>query len=423
MRKSLNPRLPLISLIGIGIILALTTCKKDEEKKASIPTLDTKTPTTITSNSAVVGGFISSDGGATITERGVCYSEVNQYPSVTDFVITAGAGTGNYQCTLSSLDSETKYYARAYALNSAGTGYGNLVSFTTEAAMIVPIAAFSATPTSGTKPLTVNFTDQSTNNPTSWHWNFGDGSTSTQQNPSHIYQDFGNYNVELTVTNNSGSDTDEKNNYIHVITSGGTGTVTDIDGNVYQTIVIGTQEWMAENLKVLHYRNEDEIPNVTDNSQWGDLTTGAYCWYSNDISWEDAYGALYNWYAVVDNRELCPAGWHTPTDAEWTILTNYLGGESIACGKMKSTRTEPDAHPRWDLPNTGATNESGFSGLPGGNRKYGSFYSIGAYCDFWSSSEYNSDIAWGLYLGYEGSYVYGANFDKVRGLSVRCLRD
>lgn len=202
------------------------------------------------------------------------------------------------------------------------------------------------------------------------------------------------------------------------------GAIIDYDGNIYQTVTIGTQTWMAENLKVTHYRNGDAIPNVTGNSQWFGLLTGAYCWYSNDISWKDAYGALYNWYTVVDSRGLCPASWHTPTDAEWTILTNYLGGTGIAGGKMKSTRTAPDSHPRWNSPNTGATNESGFSGFPGGYRDFdGPFYYIGTTNYFWSSSELGSYNAWIRYMDYNVSYVSRILIIKQVGFSVRCVRD
>lgn len=422
MKKSL--RFSVLLLAYISIILIFIDCKKDEENKTSLAILTTKSPTTITSNSAVVGGFISSDGGATITERGVCFSKLNQNPTIADFVIVEGAGTGNFQCTLLELEPETKYYVRAYALNIAGTGYGNPVSFTTVVAM--PFAEFTAVPTNGTKPLSVNFLDQSTKNPTNWNWNFGDGKTSIQQNPNHIYQNAGNYTVELTVSNNFGSDSEQKINYINVKTSGDIGNVTDIDGNDYQTIVIGTQEWMSENLKVIHYRNGEEIPNITEASQWDNISTGAYCWYSNDISWKDAYGALYNWHAVTENRQLCPPGWHVPTEAEWTILTNYLGGESVAGGKMKSIRIVPLEHPRWELPNFGATNESGFSGIPGGYRRNDpllSFLFIGEYGYFWSSTEDYSNSAFCHYLWSNTSILKTSYAGKVMGLSVRCLRD
>jgi uncharacterized protein (TIGR02145 family) len=201
-------------------------------------------------------------------------------------------------------------------------------------------------------------------------------------------------------------------------------TITDIDGNVYNTVQIGNQCWMKENLKTTTYRNGTAIPNVMDDNTWINLTTGAYAWYDNDISWKDNYGALYNCYAVVDSKGLCPAGWHTPTDSEWIILTDYLGGESIAGGKMKSTRTEPDAHPKWDLPNVGATNEFGFSGLPGGYRPIdGAFYYLGLYGHFWSSSVSSSGGAWYRLLYFDYANVYRDNANMRCGFSVRCLRD
>lgn len=208
---------------------------------------------------------------------------------------------------------------------------------------------------------------------------------------------------------------------------GGTGSVIDIDGNIYQTIVIGTQEWMAENLKVTHYRNGDVIPNVTSDIQWIELSTGAYCWNSNSMIWGNPYGGLYNWFAVVDSRGLCPVGWHTPTDEEWIILTNYLGGQIVAGGKLKSIRTGPNvSHPRWTFPNTGATNESGFSGSPGGGRGGGgSFFCPGEVGHFWSSTEYEDypNEAFCRWLGYVSVDFFLDVYPKTCGLSVRCLRD
>jgi uncharacterized protein (TIGR02145 family) len=412
-------------LLTISIVYLFTnSCKKDEEKKASIPSLTTKTPTQITSNSVILGGDVYQDGGSAISERGICYSK-HESPSIEDFVIAVGSGTGTFQSSLFGLDPNTKYYARAYAINAVGTGYGNLESFTTEATNFSPIAAFTATPTSGITPLSVSFTDQSANNPTSWIWNFGDGNISTLQNPNHTYIQVGTYSIQLTATNNYGSNIVQKNNYINVTSGGGMGNVTDIDGNSYQTVIIGNQRWMVENLKVTHYRNGDEIPNITGNTQWNSVSTGAYCWESNDIKWKDAYGALYNWYTVTDSRELCPSGWHTPTISEWTILVDHLGGKFYAGAKMKSTRTEPDAHPRWDLPNSGANNDSGFSGLPGGSRlSSGSFSGIGRGSSFWSSTESSSTTSWFRTLSYGGTGVGLADGgSKNHGLSVRCIKD
>jgi uncharacterized protein (TIGR02145 family) len=194
--------------------------------------------------------------------------------------------------------------------------------------------------------------------------------------------------------------------------------VTDIDGNIYGTVQIGNQVWMSENLKTSRYRNGDLIPIVTDNTAWGALTNGSRSLYSNDsTTYENPYGNLYNWYAVTDNRGLCPNGWHAPTDAEWTILTTYLGGESVAGGKMKSIGT-------WNAPNTGATNESGFSVLPGGFRSNdGSIYNIRGLAFFWSAPEYDITFAWLRYLNYDIGYVGRDSYVKSVGASVRCLRD
>ncbi len=198
------------------------------------------------------------------------------------------------------------------------------------------------------------------------------------------------------------------------------GSVTDIDGNTYRTIVIGQQEWMAENLTVEHYANGDPIPEVTANGQWVDLTTGAWCYYDNDPAYECPYGKLYNWYVTVDDRNVCPTGWHVPTDAEWTILTDYLGGEAVAGGKMKSTGTT-----YWDAPNAPATNESGFSGLPAGGRvvNNGLFDQIGSRGHWWSSSEHIMGLAWWRLLYNHWGGVERSSGAKKHGVSVRCLKD
>jgi len=202
--------------------------------------------------------------------------------------------------------------------------------------------------------------------------------------------------------------------------SGGNSTsaLIDCDGNIYHTIAIGDQLWMAENLRVTHYRNGDAIANVTDSTAWAALSTGAYCWYDNDQAANEKYGALYNWYTVDDSRGLCPEGWHVPTHAEWTTLTTYLGGTSVAGGKMKSTSN------LWNSPNTDATNISSFSGLPGGLRYHSSsFDAIGNHGKWWSSSEITSNNARFRELYYGIGYVFVSYTSKQFGFSVRCLRD
>jgi uncharacterized protein (TIGR02145 family) len=207
-------------------------------------------------------------------------------------------------------------------------------------------------------------------------------------------------------------------------------TVTDYDGNVYQTVLIGDQCWMMENLKVTHYRNGDPIPQVTDDGAWSGLTSGAYCNYNNDEDTVATYGRLYNWYAVDDSRNIAPAGWHVPTDEEWKQLEMYLGMSQAQAdaegwrgtdegGKLKESGTT-----HWNPPNEGATNESDFTALPGGNRfDDGSFYGMGFEAYFWSSTEDYSYDAWNRNLYFYYSQVCRSYYDKVYGFSVRCVRD
>ncbi len=216
--------------------------------------------------------------------------------------------------------------------------------------------------------------------------------------------------------------------WIGITTSPGPGAILnksciDIDGNAYSTFTIARQVWMAENLRVTHYRNGDQIPNVTESGEWPGLTSGAYCWYDNDQSANQKYGVLYNCYAVTDSDGLCPDGWHVPTDAEWTTLITYLGGSGLAGGRMKAI-TE-----LWKSPNTDATNSSDFSGLPAGIRitssgvNNGKFAEIGSRCDWWSSTEVSSDSALFRSLSYLHSVAYRYSSTKKYGFSVRCLKD
>lgn len=386
--------------------------------------------------------------------------------------------------------------------------------------LLLPVTNFSASQTNITTGSSVDFTDLSTGNPTSWSWNFQGGipSTSILQNPTNVqYNTAGTYTVMLIATNANGNDTETKTGYITVsdpnpqlptltttvissitnstassggnitnqgisavtargvcwstaqnptitsskttdgsgigsftstltslaanttyyvrayatnnagtsygnqqslITTGTTancGTVTDIDGNIYNTVTIGTQCWMVENLKTTKYNDGTTIPNVTDSAQWSGLSTGAYCYYNNNATNNTTYGKLYNWYAV-NTGKLAPTGWHVPTDAEWITLTTFLGGANIAGGAMKTAIL-------WNNPNTGATNSSGFTGLPSGHRQSGSFSGIGEICFFWSSTDYESINAWSrpLYAVSSSTVKYGQN--KKNGFTIRCVKD
>jgi len=216
----------------------------------------------------------------------------------------------------------------------------------------------------------------------------------------------------------------------------GTPTVTDIDGNVYQTVLIGSQCWMAENMKVTSYNNGAIIPNVKEPNEWLNLLTGAYVWYDNDPSWRDPYGALYNWFAVVDENGLCPEGWHIPSHNEWTELTNFIGGTGAPhANELKSCRQvssplggecNTSEHPRWDDSNNSVfgTDDYGFSALPGGYRVgLGQFNLLGGYGAWWSSTEYSYWFSWGRSMFWDTENVGNFYDYKQVGRSVRCLKD
>jgi uncharacterized protein (TIGR02145 family) len=190
---------------------------------------------------------------------------------------------------------------------------------------------------------------------------------------------------------------------------------TDIDGNAYQSVIIGTQEWMSENLRTTKYSDGTSIPNVTDGGQWANLSTGAWCNYNNSSTNDATYGKLYNWYAVNTNK-LCPTGWHVPTDADWTVLTDYL----TANGHSGAEGTALKATSGWN-----GNDSYGWLGLPGGGRatSLGDFSNVGSNGYWWSSSQDYAYSAWArnLYYGY-GDVTRGSG-SKGDGFSVRCLRD
>jgi len=202
----------------------------------------------------------------------------------------------------------------------------------------------------------------------------------------------------------------------------GTNIIADIDGNFYRTVTIGAQEWMAENLKVTHYRNGDAIPNITGTTEWINLTTDAYCNYDNNSGNVATYGRLYNWYTVNDNRNIAPEGWHIPSDTEWQILVDFLGGEAVAGGKLKEAGTTHWEN--WESTDTVANNESGFSALPAGWRdQTGAFVATGQCAVFWSSTESDNSNACNLYIYYYSSVAYRGAFFKACGFSIRCVKD
>ncbi|MBI5326284.1 MAG: C40 family peptidase [Ignavibacteriae bacterium] len=268
-----------------------------------------------------------------------------------------------------------------------------------------------------------NFTSNPTN-ANSYLWQILNGSNWTDLSNTGVYS--GVTTTTLVISNVTGLDGKQyrlkaKNNscpVAWVISNPATLTVTSSNPD---EVTIGTQIWKTKNLNVSTYRNGDPIPQVTDPTEWGNLTTGAWCYYNNDPANGTVYGKLYNWYAVNDPRGLAPIGWHIPSDGEWTTLTNQLGGESIAGGKLKEIGTT-----HWSSPNTGATNESGFTGLPSGYRSdspgNGTFYSINNGAMWWSTTTIG-DSSWWRVLFYNETYVTRAFAWNCIGASVRCVKD
>jgi uncharacterized protein (TIGR02145 family) len=199
------------------------------------------------------------------------------------------------------------------------------------------------------------------------------------------------------------------------------GTITDIDGNEYKTIIIGSQTWMAENIRTTHYQNGEAIFERTDETEWGNLSSGAYCNYRNTRNADTiaTYGRLYNWFTIADNRNIAPTGWHVPSDVEWTALMDYLGGDNVAGGKLKEEGTT-----HWNIFNAGATNETGFTALPGGFCNFfGAFKDIGSYGIWWSTTEDIEGDPYRWYICYEYSDVDRLGSSKTAGYSVRCLKN
>jgi uncharacterized protein (TIGR02145 family) len=414
-----------------------------------LATLSTLPIGNITSTSATSGGNITANGGTSVTQRGVVWS-TSPNPTTANSLSSNGSGTGNYTSTLSGLAANTTYYLRAYAINSAGTAYGNQLTFTTAGGVgsitalncssstnngsLVAGAAVSGV--SSVVPYTggnggafiaqiINSTGVTGLTATllAGNFNIGNGSltftingTPSTAGTANFNLNIGGQNCTLSLTVNAGSG---------IVSNLGAGVT--FNGYTYSSVVLGNgQEWMAENLRTITYRNGDPIPNVTGSSQWSNLTSGAWAHYNNNSQYETPYGKLYNWYAVADPRNVCPTGWHVPTDAEWTALTDYLGGEAVAGGKMKSVGTIEAGTGLWYEPNTDATNESGFTGLPAGSRSFdGIFDNIGSLGPMWSSSELATSIASNriLYFSSGTASMDILSGSKLRGFSVRCLRD
>jgi len=340
---------------------------------------------------------------------------------------------------------------KATAFDNQGSSTSDEITVTiieADSSHKIPVASFTTNLTFISPGSSVSFIDLSTKKPDTWLWDFGDGGTSTSQHISHTYLTAGSFSVSLTVANSYGSDSITKNACIAVSVGGvETGTVADYDGNWYNTVKIGEQFWMAENLKATHFMDGTEIPLVEENVNWFNLDYGdkAYCYYDNSSANSDTYGALYTWAAAMNGastsdlnpsgvKGICPDGWHLPSDAEWIELEMFLGMsfEQADAFGWRGTDEGDKMKANFGWNNNGnGTNSSGFTALPAGNRLGGTFDDLGETTRYWSTTEYvnithfafsrtldcnHSEVGW-----FNCNHYYG--FPKDFGLSVRCVKD
>lgn len=418
-RNLVYPQLFIIYFLGI---LASSCTKKD------LPEISTSEVTTITQFTAKCGGNITSEGGSTILAKGVCWS-TNPSTTINDNKTNDGAGATSFSSSLSNLKAGTVYYVRAYATNSEGTGYAMTISFTSlpptlpvltssGISMVTQNSAICGgnITSDGGSIITARGVCWSTvSNPKITDSKTTDGSGIGTFTSSIISLTTNTtYFLRAYATNSTGTSYGNE-----IIFTTRLGTITDVDGNIYNTISIGNQIWTVENLKTTKYNDGTGIPLVSSESSWLNLPSPAFCWYDNNpVNYKDIYGALYNWHAV-NTGKLCPTGWHVPSDIEWTTLTSYLGGTNIAGGKMKETGTN-----HWIPPNVGATNESGFTALPAGQRYAdGVFQYIGYGSYWWSSTAENVSNAYPRRINQAAPNVYADVSLRSNGHSIRCIKD
>lgn len=440
-----------VRILAIILSVILTnSCKKVDDPvipDLTVPVLTTAGISEITQKSAFSGGNITHDGGAAVSVRGICWGTTHN-PTTVSSTTNEGTGIGSFSSYLSGLTPNTTYYIRAYATNSEGTGYGNEASFTTLPVSLATVTQTFVTSVTLTSALAVAYIESdggeaitasgfcwsTSQNPTTANPKTSDGELETGGYSSHITGLTANttYYLRAYVTNSIGTAYGDQLSFTTALKFSAIifnpdltyGSVTDIEGNIYKTIQIGTQTWMAENLITTRLSDGTSIPNITEDQVWTTLATPGYCWYNNETNYTKGYGALYNWYAV-NTGKLCPTGWHVPSDNEWTVFVDFLGDMDLANPKIRETGTT-----HWQSFTSDATNISGFTALPGGCRFWdGQFNGFGIMMYFWSSTNYFQSGGLSLDWSYRNdgiSLSYGSgrgNSGYNDGLSVRCVKD
>ncbi len=402
---------------------------------AVLPTLTTASISSVTRTTAASGGNISSDGGGQVTSRGVCWS-TSTGPTVSSAHSSDGIGTGSFSSNLTGLTPGTHYYVRAYATNDAGTSYGNELNFTTDPVQIPSVTTGNIT------TVTVNSVDAG-GNVTSDNggsvtqrgvcWNISGNPTISD---SHTSDGAGTGSFTSSVTGLAPGTA----YYLRAYATNSAGTaygvqtrfstsVADIDGNIYKTVIIGTQIWMQSDMKASKLNDNTPVPNVPDNTAWANLRTPGYSWYDNNPSYGSTYGMLYNWY-TVETGKICPSGWHVPSDNDYKTLEIYLGmtvaqaDETLWRGTDQGTQMKSTTSWYVDGPNT---NSSGFTALAGGYRYAvdGTFNNLGTVSYWWASTEHWSDTTKGVYRRLDSGQtgVFREGVYKWGGKFIRCMKN
>jgi len=397
-----------------------------------IPDVETTTILEVSGHSAISGGNIVDDNGSEVIARGLCWATTAN-PAINDSkTIDASGGKGSFSGRLTGLAEGTVYHVRAYATNSVGTSYGLDCTFTTLSRPVLTTVAISdITLISATSGGNISFDGGAQVTASGVCWGTSEEPTITNNVTTNGVNNGAftsnltglsegtRYYIRAYATNSVGT---AYGNQLSFVTN-----VSDIDGNVYHTVIIGTQVWLTENLKVTHYGNGDDITYAGGSISWLDNTAGLYCNYNDDLNNIAVYGRLYNWYSIIDGRKLCPTGWHVPTDTEWETLGTFLGGPAtaggvltLAGGKMKEAGLT-----HWTTMNVGADNSSGFTALPGGRRfdegtPFGNLNTDGFW---WSATEVDAIQAYSRSIYGSGEFLIRDNFYKKSwGFSVRCLK-
>jgi uncharacterized protein (TIGR02145 family) len=396
---------------------------------ATLPAISTNAPGDIAPNSAKSGGNISSDGGAQITARGIVWS-TSPNPTISlSTKTTDGSGTGSFSSTLTGLTSNTLYYVRAYATNSVGTAYGNEVSFTTVANLPVLTTNSVRDVTSTTATSGGNITSDGGSGVTARGvvWNTSTNPTISLPTKTSNGSGIGAFNAGITglapnityyvrayATNSAGTGYGNEVTFTTSNNCAGVSTVKDTSGNVYNTVQIGSQCWMKENLKTTKYRNGDSIPNVL--IERFKVTSGAWSYYDDDSYNNTDYGKLYNWYAAIDPRGICPEGWHVPTADEWQVLRNFVG--ETPGSKLK----DPNYFAfNWADPNP--TNQYNFSARAAGYQYDYWFSSLKLEAFFWTSSPYENNTAFARTLKNNTPEFPSTILGRANQMSIRCVKD